>query len=122
MGGCTILFSGDFRQILPVLTRGMRADKVNASLKRSYLRPPITKSELKTNIRIVSSSKDNRQFCIVLLQIGNGVNDFITLNKLCVLVKNVEDLTEKVHPDISNISTKTLNWFQERAILSPTNE
>ena len=28
----------------------------------------------------------------------------------------------KVYPDISNISTKTLNWFQERAILSPTNE
>ena len=28
----------------------------------------------------------------------------------------------KIYPDISNISTKTLNWFQERAILSPTNE
>ena len=31
-------------------------------------------------------------------------------------------MTEKLHPDISNISTKTLNWFQERAVLSPTNE
>ena len=28
----------------------------------------------------------------------------------------------KLYPDNSNISTKTLNWFQERAILSPTNE
>ena len=28
----------------------------------------------------------------------------------------------KVYPDISNISTKTLNWFHEMAILSPTNE
>ena len=37
-------------------------------------------------------------------------------------MKNVEELTEKVYPDISNISTKTLNWFQEMAILSPTNE
>ena len=37
MGGCTILFSGDFRQILPVVTRGTRADEINASLKRSYL-------------------------------------------------------------------------------------
>ena len=37
-------------------------------------------------------------------------------------MKNVEELTEKVYTDISNISTKTLNWFQERAILSPTNE
>ena len=37
-------------------------------------------------------------------------------------MKNVEELTEKVNPDISNIFTKTLNWFQERPILSPTNE
>ena len=39
-----------------------------------------------------------------------------------VLVKSMEELAEKVHPDISNISTKTLNWFQERVILSPSNE
>ena len=76
MGGCTILFSGDFRQILPVITTGTRADEVNASLKRSYLWPHITKCVLKTNMRIVSSSKDNRQFSTDLLQIGNDVNDY----------------------------------------------
>ena len=112
MGGCTILFSGDFRQILPIITSGTRADQVNASLKRSYLWPHVTKCELKTNRRIVSSSKDNRHFSTDLLQIGNGVNDFITLNNLCVLVKNVKELTEKIYPDISNISTKTLNFKQ----------
>ena len=37
-------------------------------------------------------------------------------------MKNVEELTEKINPDISNISTKTLNWFQERLILSPSIE
>ena len=46
---------------------------------------------------------------IDLLQISNSVNDFITLNNLCFLVKNGEELTEKVYPDISDISTKTLN-------------
>ena len=30
--------------------------------------------------------------------------------------------TQTPDTDISKISTKTLNWFQERAILSPTNE
>ena len=50
MGGCTILFSGE-HQILPVITtRGMRADEVNASLKRSYFWLHITKCELKLNI------------------------------------------------------------------------
>ena len=67
-------------------------------------------------MRIVSSRKDNRQFSIGLLQIGNVVNDFITLNNLCVLVKNVEELAEKVYP------AKTLNWFEKRVILSPSNE
>ena len=37
-------------------------------------------------------------------------------------MKNVDEFTEKVYPDISNISTKTLNWFQGRAIVSSTNE
>ena len=69
---------------------GTRADEVNTSLKRSYLWPHITKCDLKTNIKIVSSSKGNREFSIDLLQIGNGANYFITLNNPCDLVKNVE--------------------------------
>ena len=44
----------------------------------------------------------------------------ITLNNLCVLVKSVDELTENIYPDISNISTKTLNWFRERVLLSPS--
>ena len=68
MGGCTILFSGDFRQMLPVITRGTRADEVSVSLKRWYLLPNLTICELKTNMRIVSSSKDNRHFATDLLQ------------------------------------------------------
>ena len=98
MAGCTILFYGDFRQILPVMTRGTRADEVNASLKKSYLWPHIKKCEFKTNMRIVSSSKENRHFFTDLLQKGNSVNNFITLNNLCVLLKNWEELTEKVYP------------------------
>ena len=62
MGACSILFSGDFCQILPVITTGTRADEVIASLKISFLWPHITKCELKRNMRIVSSSNDNRQF------------------------------------------------------------
>jgi PIF1 helicase. len=71
MGDCTVLFSGDLPQILSVITRGTRADEVNASLKRLYLWPHIMKCELKINMRI-ASSKDNKQFSIDLLQIGNG--------------------------------------------------
>ena len=91
MGGCTILFSGDFRQILPVITRGTIADVVNVSFRRSYRWSHITKFELKTNMRILSPGRDNKQCLMDLLQIGNGefqvVNGFITLNNIFVLVK-----------------------------------
>ncbi|GFW34953.1 ATP-dependent DNA helicase [Trichonephila clavipes] len=37
MGGLTVLLSGDFRQTLPVVLRGTRADIVKACLKTSFL-------------------------------------------------------------------------------------
>ena len=36
-GGVTVVFGGDFQQILPVVVRGSREDVVSASLRRSYL-------------------------------------------------------------------------------------
>jgi hypothetical protein len=36
-GGKTIVFGGDFRQTLPVVRKGSRAQIVDASLRRSYL-------------------------------------------------------------------------------------
>ena len=37
MGGTTVVLAGDFRQTLPVITRGTKADELKASLKSSYL-------------------------------------------------------------------------------------
>lgn len=126
MGGCTVLFSGDFRQILPVVVRGTRADEANASLKRSYIWPDITKLKLKTYMRILSSDQGNKTFADALLRVGNGQsltrNGKIDLSELCFLMSNLMDLIENVYPDLPNISTKTPSWFQERAILSPTND
>ncbi|XP_020715196.1 uncharacterized protein LOC110118229 [Ceratitis capitata] len=122
LGGCTILFSGDFRQILPVVTRGTRADEINARLKRSNLWPHANKLELKTNVRVSSSSRENRLFPKMLLKVGTGEltqsEGRIDLENLCVLV----ELVNNVYPDIDNISYKTKSWFKERSILSPTNE
>jgi hypothetical protein len=87
MGGCTVLFSGDFRQILPVVTRGSRADEVNASLKRSYLWPYIKILELKTNMRVLCTDQYNINFVKDLLLIGKGEfqarNDKINIKSFC---------------------------------------
>ena len=36
-GGKTVVFGGDFRQVLPVVWKGSRAQIVDALLRRSYL-------------------------------------------------------------------------------------
>ena len=36
-GGKTIVFGGDFRQVLPVVRKGSRGQIIDASLRSSYL-------------------------------------------------------------------------------------
>jgi hypothetical protein len=51
MGGVIVVLSGDFRQTLPIITRGTPADEIKACLKNSYLWPLVTKFCLTTNMR-----------------------------------------------------------------------
>ena len=50
MGGLTVVLSGDFRQTLPVIARGTRADEVHTCIKNSYLWTHITRIHLNTNM------------------------------------------------------------------------
>lgn len=52
MGGVTVLLAGDFRQTLPVVPRGTRANEVNACIKASYLWPLTVKLSLTKNMRV----------------------------------------------------------------------
>ncbi|KAL4143906.1 hypothetical protein QTP88_006160 [Uroleucon formosanum] len=69
MGGCTVLFSGDFR---------------------------------------------NGEF--------QATNDKINIKSFCNSAPTIRKLIQNMYPNIQNISSKSLKWFQEIAILSPTNE
>jgi len=51
-GGLTVLFGGDFRQVLPVVPRGTRSQITAASLKRSTLWPHISIKRLTVNMRV----------------------------------------------------------------------
>ncbi|XP_014767446.1 uncharacterized protein LOC106867169 [Octopus bimaculoides] len=51
MGGVTLLLSGDFRQTLPVIPKGTRADEVQACLKSSTLWHHVTILTVNTNMR-----------------------------------------------------------------------
>jgi len=84
---CTVLFSGDFSLILPIVVRWTKDDEVNALLKRYYIWPDITKFKLKTNMNILSSDQKNKTFSDALLCVGNGklltINGQIDLSELC---------------------------------------
>ena len=56
-GGKTVLVSGDFRQILPVVRHGSRIEVIENSVKSSYLWPNFIRMTLNENLRV--SDDDN---------------------------------------------------------------
>ena len=70
-GGLTIIFSGDFQQILPVIPNGSCVNIVNSSFQKSYLWNEINILKLCINMRLTDSPKYNH-FAQWLLDIGHG--------------------------------------------------
>ena len=56
-GGKTIVLGGDFRQVLPVVRKGSRAQIVGASLRRSYLWESMRHLKLVRNMRAQSDPR-----------------------------------------------------------------
>ena len=73
MGGIPTLLCGDFRQILPVVKNGTRANIVNANLKMSHLWGNNKVMKLITNMRSHLSGDDTSAcFSRLLLAMGDG--------------------------------------------------
>ncbi|XP_013617698.1 PREDICTED: uncharacterized protein LOC106324244 [Brassica oleracea var. oleracea] len=66
-GGKTVMLGGDFRQTLPVIPQGSRADSVLASISHSYLWNSCHKFSLKTNMLV---NQDEKEFSEWLLKVG----------------------------------------------------
>ena len=127
-GGKTFVFCGDFRQTLPVVVAGNRAETCDATIKRSYLWAHLTKMELTVNMRIQMAARDPNnpataaeieEWGKYLLRVGNGeghiekalgkgqwvrrLDDKIILKKLendsYVPSQELEDLIEYVYRD-----------------------
>ena len=79
-GGKVMVFGGDFRQVLPVVPRGTRAQITDATLQHSYLWEKIHKIYLIQNMR----AQNDIWYSEFLLWIGNGTevsceNDYVQL-------------------------------------------
>ena len=127
IGGITVLFSGDFRQILPIIPKGTKIDELNACLKYSYLWNKIIKLSLTRNIRLsINEDSDVSEFENNLIMIGDGninVNSIDNSIKLPIgkMVINSIELKNNVYQDFQ-VNYENKEWLFERCILAPINE
>ncbi|XP_029642690.1 ATP-dependent DNA helicase pif1-like [Octopus sinensis] len=126
MGGVTLLISGDFRQTLPVTSKGNRANEVRACLKSSTLWPQVKTLSLSTNMRAhLLGDSTSAAFAEDILALGEGKvprNDKgdISISELCNTVDNPSDLLETVFLNLES-NYADINWLSERTILKPQN-
>ena len=132
-GGICIVFSGDFRQILPVVPGGSRAQIVNACIKWSHLYTNCHTLRLHENMRLSalredpSADEEALQFPSYLLSIGEGRSDGQGHGSMTVKLPNCvsvvrtdyqiamrvfNGITEKYHDS---------EWIASRAILTVKN-
>uniref|UniRef100_A0A453BGH0 ATP-dependent DNA helicase n=1 Tax=Aegilops tauschii subsp. strangulata TaxID=200361 RepID=A0A453BGH0_AEGTS len=126
-GGKVVVFGGDFRQVLPVVTRGTRAQITDATLLRSYLWQKIRKIRLTRNMR----AQTDPWFSEYLLRIGNGTeetigDDYVHLPEDIVIAYTDDDepinkLIEDVFPSL-HTNARSREYMSTRAILSTKNE
>jgi hypothetical protein len=124
MGGLCTIYSGDWRQTLPIIPGASEAQVVNACLKNSYLWKDVTVSHLTENMRVkTSGSLEVEAHSKWLLDLGDGKCGEGELNipqSMATEQETLESLTEFVFPDLKNKFHDT-DWLGKRAIMSPTN-
>ena len=126
-GGKTVVFGGDFRQVLLVVRKGSRAQIIDSSLRRSYLWDCMRHLKLVRNMRAHSDP----WFAEYLLRIGDGKEE--TNNDGCVRLPDeicvpctgkgtdLDTLIDNVFPGLdANMSDP--NYITSRAILSTRND
>ncbi|RCV20748.1 hypothetical protein SETIT_4G082300v2 [Setaria italica] len=127
-GGKTIVFGGDFRQVLPVVRKGSMTQIVDASLWRSYLWESMCYLKLVRNMRVQSDP----WFVEYLLRIGGGTEEVNGDGNVClpddICVSYSEDsekdlyrLIECIFPNL-NANMTNKDYITSRAILSTRND
>ncbi|CAL4067132.1 unnamed protein product, partial [Meganyctiphanes norvegica] len=143
MGGVTFVMAGDFRQTLPIIERGTRANEVQASIKSSKLWNQVKKKfQLSTNMRIHLRRRQNiddendaaaeneaaERFSRNLLRLGNGEvcadqNGQIDMKDFGKSVESLNVLITSVFPNITERYESwpkfNYEWLCGRAILAP---
>ncbi|XP_029146885.1 uncharacterized protein [Arachis hypogaea] len=135
-GGKTIVFGGDFRQILPVIPKGRRQDIVNATINASYIWDHCQVLKLTKNMRLQAAhtSVDRAglgDFAEWILKVEDGAIGNKTDGLYACTIKIPDDiLIREWHDPIKAIVDHTYaeyindpsndNHLEKVAVLAPT--
>ncbi|XP_024009495.1 uncharacterized protein LOC112084578 [Eutrema salsugineum] len=121
-GGKVVVFGGDFRQVLPVITGGGREDITRASLCSSYLWDEYIDA---------SVAEEIKSFSEWILRVGDGKVNLPNTGEIMIDMPEELLITECNEPIKAIVESvyglgfeeqNDPNFFQERAILCPTND
>jgi ATP-dependent DNA helicase PIF1 len=124
-GGKVVVMGGDFRQLLPVVPRGMRGQVVDASLKRSaILWPSVKVRHLHENMRVqrllaqgganaAIDAQQQQAWANYLQRIGEGteqvfpeVGEEVVLipEDMCCQGDTIDSLVDEVYDDLGRFT------------------
>ncbi|CAD6907564.1 unnamed protein product [Tilletia laevis] len=129
-GGCTVLFSGDWKQTLPVQRKASEAQIISICLHKSYLWTPTTQLQLNINVRLLQSTATDQAaqqaYADWILSVGTGqisTDDgrLEVLPHLRMYAENIEPLCDFVYNDFRTSNETRAQYFRRRAILHSRN-
>ncbi|XP_058198399.1 uncharacterized protein LOC131313923 [Rhododendron vialii] len=125
-GGKVMVLGGDFRQVLPVVPKGTKAETINASIAKSTMWRNVQVVRLKQNMRSVN----DREFSDFLLCVGDGneptIDDEMMEVPTSMVIpwendRSIDKLIEDVFPDIESCAADS-EYMVDRCLITPKNE
>jgi hypothetical protein len=118
-GNHAVFLGGDFCQTLPVVKGGSREQKLNATLKRSYLWPLMKRFRLTKNLR---ANRDAQEFADFVRKVGRGIPNSDEPEGYCRLPMQLcttRSLSKKIFGPL--MRDRDFSKINETAILAPLN-
>ena len=118
-GHHALILGGDFCQTLPVVKGGSREQKMNATLKRSYLWPLMKKFRLTKNLR---ANHDAQEFAAFVRNVGRGIPNSDEPEGYCRLPEKIctkRSLSKKIFGPL--MRDRNFAKINETAILATLN-
>ena len=125
-GGKVLILGGDFRQVLPVVPKGTKAEMIDACIVKSPLWKDITVLHLKQNMR----SSNDEEFTEYIQHIGDGnepyiMDDLIKLPPSMAMQwegqHSIYNLIDQVFPNLQE-HVNDARYMVGRASLTPIND